>query len=110
MLDMHSDAAADPAPQSPLPASPPLVLAPDSSVPAARRARAAWRQPAPWRMPGRNGGPPEGVRARAARALSVVFEASEDENKRVILELVAGGPPRTRVLDLGCFNGADRKS
>jgi len=41
-----------------------------------------------------------------SRALSRVFEATEDENKRVILELVAGGPPRNRVLDLGCFNGA----
>ena len=38
--------------------------------------------------------------------LADVFEASEDENKRVILRLVASGTPRQRVLDLGCFNGA----
>jgi SAM-dependent methyltransferase len=39
-------------------------------------------------------------------ALAAVFEASEDENRRVILELVASGPRRELLLDLGCFNGA----
>ncbi len=120
MLDMHRDPAATaaetplpvPAPAAPLvlavaavePAAAPVVPAGAPSPP--RRTRAAWRQPAPWRIPGRNGGPPAGARARAARALSVVFEASEDENKRVILDLVASGAARERVLDLGCFNGA----
>jgi len=45
-------------------------------------------------------------RGRVSRYLVDVFEASEDENKRVILEAVAAGPPRDRVLDLGCYNGA----
>jgi SAM-dependent methyltransferase len=62
----------------------------------------AWRQPAPLGAEDTQRGP----RARALRRLASVFEASEDENKRVILELVARGPARARVLDLGCFNGA----
>jgi SAM-dependent methyltransferase len=64
---------------------------------------AAWRQPAPL---GDTEGRPRGLRARLSRGLASVFEASEDENKQVILDLVANGPARPRVLDLGCFNGA----
>ena len=64
---------------------------------------AGWRQPQPIAASNEL---PSGIRARVSRALAEVFEASEDENKRVILELVAGGPSRGRVLDLGCFNGA----
>jgi SAM-dependent methyltransferase len=41
-----------------------------------------------------------------SRALATVFEAAEDENKDVILGLVAAGEPRARVLDLGCYNGS----
>ncbi len=68
---------------------------------------AEWRQPPP-RPPANDGVSvrPSGLRARVGAALATVFEASEDENKRVILELVAAGAPRERVLDLGCFNGA----
>jgi SAM-dependent methyltransferase len=47
-----------------------------------------------------------GLRGRVSTALAGVFEASEDENRRAILELVAAGAPRERVVDLGCFNGA----
>jgi SAM-dependent methyltransferase len=64
---------------------------------------AAWRQPAPL---GNADAQPRGLRARVSRGLASVFEASEDENKQVILDLVASGPARPRVLDLGCFNGA----
>jgi SAM-dependent methyltransferase len=64
---------------------------------------AAWRQPAPL---GNTEAQPRGLRARVSRGLASVFEASEDENKQVILDLVTQGPPRPRVLDLGCFNGA----
>jgi SAM-dependent methyltransferase len=64
---------------------------------------AAWRQPAPL---GDAAAQPRGLRARVSRGLASVFEASEDENKQVILDLVANGPARPRVLDLGCFNGA----
>jgi SAM-dependent methyltransferase len=69
-------------------------------------AEAAWRQPAP--HPPVNGGStaPGLLRRRLSGALAAVFEASEDENRRVILELVASGPRRERLLDLGCFNGA----
>ncbi len=66
-----------------------------------------WRQPAP--RPAATETErlrPRGLRARMAEALSAVFMATEDENKRVILELVTSGAPRERVLDLGCFNGA----
>jgi SAM-dependent methyltransferase len=88
------------------PSEPAAPAVPGAPAPAPAR-RAAWRQPSPFRMPGLNGNRPRGVlRARASRALSEVFEASEDENKRVILELVAQGPARRRVLDIGCFNGA----
>jgi SAM-dependent methyltransferase len=38
--------------------------------------------------------------------LTRVFEASEEENKRVILDTVAGGAARARLLDLGCYDGA----
>jgi SAM-dependent methyltransferase len=64
---------------------------------------AAWRQPAPL---GNAAAQPRGLRARVSRALASVFEASEDENKQVILDLVANGAARPRVVDLGCFNGA----
>ena len=68
--------------------------------------RAAWRQPPPWAAGERSRTrAPSGLRARATRVLADVFEASEDENKRVILRLVASGTPRQRMLDLGCFNG-----
>lgn len=67
----------------------------------------SWRQPPP--TPLHDEVPDSGsrsLRSRASGFLSRVFEASEDENKRVILRAVAAGPPRRRVLDLGCFNGA----
>jgi SAM-dependent methyltransferase len=66
----------------------------------------AWRQPPPLPPAEATSSRPNGLRARVLRGLATVFEASEDENKRVILELVSAGPPRERVLDLGCFNGA----
>jgi methionine biosynthesis protein MetW len=68
---------------------------------------AEWRQPQPRpaavdaTIP-----PPSGMRARFGAALASVFEQSEDENRRQILDLVAHGPARPRLLDLGCFNGA----
>lgn len=68
---------------------------------------AEWRQPAP--RPGPAGSPikpPKGLRARFGAALADIFERSEDENRRQILALVANGPARERLLDLGCFNGA----
>jgi SAM-dependent methyltransferase len=46
------------------------------------------------------------VRALLGGALAGVFERSEDENRHQILALAANGPPRPRLLDLGCFNGA----
>jgi SAM-dependent methyltransferase len=64
---------------------------------------AAWRQPAPV---GKAEARPRGLRARVSRGLASVFEASEDANKQVILELVAKGLARPRLLDLGCYNGA----
>ncbi|MGA2471645.1 MAG: class I SAM-dependent methyltransferase [Solirubrobacteraceae bacterium] len=68
---------------------------------------AEWRQPPPRITPAAgSAAPARPLRARLSRALARVFEASEDENRRVILELVAAGPPRERLLDLGCFNGA----
>jgi SAM-dependent methyltransferase len=63
----------------------------------------AWRQPAPLDNAAAQR---RGLCARVSRGLASVFEASEDENKQVILNLVANGPARPRVLDLGCFNGA----
>jgi methionine biosynthesis protein MetW len=68
---------------------------------------ADWRQPPP--LPALNGSAPSVASAaggRLSRSLASVFEASEDENRRVILELIVRGPARDRVLDLGCFNGA----
>ncbi len=44
--------------------------------------------------------------SRVRSHLTRVFEASEEENRRVILEAVAGGPPRARLLDVGCDDGA----
>jgi SAM-dependent methyltransferase len=68
--------------------------------------RAAWRQPAPL-VPARSvDARRRGVRRLLSRTLAGIFEAAEDENKRVILELVASQAPSERVLDLGCFNGA----
>src|SRR5579864_3930417 len=66
-----------------------------------RTSHAAWRQPSPLpagEIPRADS--PSGLRARATRLLADVFEASEDENKRVILRLVASATPRQRVLDL----------
>ncbi len=66
-----------------------------------------WRQPPPGPPASLNGDrPPGAIKARLGRYLTAVFEGSEDENKRVILDTVAAGPPRPRLLDLGCFNGA----
>ena len=68
---------------------------------------AEWRQPAP--RPASTGSaitPPKGLRAHLGSALADVFERSEDENRRQILELAAKGPARPRLIDLGCFNGA----
>jgi SAM-dependent methyltransferase len=68
---------------------------------------AAWRQPAPLSpVESPELAPPAGLRARLSGALAGVFEASEDENRRVILDVIASGPPRERLLDLGCLNGA----
>ncbi|WP_372790522.1 class I SAM-dependent methyltransferase [Paraconexibacter sp.] len=53
-----------------------------------------------------NGARPRGPKAAVARYLSSVFETSEDECKLTILDAVAADPPRERLLDLGCFNGA----
>jgi SAM-dependent methyltransferase len=38
--------------------------------------------------------------------LTRVFRASEGENRRMIFEAVAGGPSRSRLLDIGCYDGA----
>jgi SAM-dependent methyltransferase len=68
---------------------------------------AEWRQPRP--LPALDATARVGhgtLRARLAGRLANVFEASEDENRRVILDLLANGPQRERLLDLGCFNGA----
>ncbi len=69
---------------------------------------ADWRQPPPLAVSKEavDGLGRGGLRGRASHALANVFEASEDENKHVILGLVAGAAPFERVLDLGCFNGA----
>jgi SAM-dependent methyltransferase len=67
--------------------------------------RRGWRQPKPDEAAPATA--PRGSRiAGLRRSLTGVFEASEDENKQVILDTVAAGPQRPRVLDLGCFNGA----
>ena len=58
-----------------------------------------------WRQPAVITPAPLGVRGRLSAALGGVFEASEDENRRVILDVVARGPARRRLLDLGCYNG-----
>lgn len=47
-----------------------------------------------------------GPRERMRRTLARVFETAEEENRRAILAAVAAGPPRRRVLDLGCHDGA----
>jgi methionine biosynthesis protein MetW len=68
---------------------------------------AEWRQPAP--RPASADSTivrPRGLRMRIGSALANVFERSEDENRRQILELATQGPPRPRLIDLGCFNGA----
>ena len=81
-------------------------MAPSFLISASSR-MSAWRQPPPTPVgdpaldPATNS-----WRSRVGGFLSQVFEASEDENKLVILRAVAAGPPRCRVLDLGCFNGA----
>ena len=69
---------------------------------------AEWRQPAPVSPNGKVLAAPagQGLRGRLSARLAGVFEASEDENRRVILDLIAAGPPRARLVDLGCFNGA----
>lgn len=67
----------------------------------------AWRQPPPQpagRSDHATGG--NGVKRALRRYLGRVFEASEDENHRVILQMAAAGPARSRLLDLGCYNGA----
>jgi SAM-dependent methyltransferase len=66
---------------------------------------AEWRQPTPVEVPDVPV-PAPGLKRRVGRYLVDVFERSEDENKRVIMDAVASGPPRSRLLDLGCFNGA----
>ncbi len=69
--------------------------------------RSDWRQPTPGAPPPElNGDRPRGPRAAVSRYLSSVFETSEDECKLAILRAVTADPPRRRVLDLGCFNGA----
>jgi len=70
-------------------------------VAAATETREAWRQPAPQPFTGRTVS-----RARLARALTNVFEASEDANKHQILDLVGAAGPFPRILDIGCYNGA----
>lgn len=64
----------------------------------------SWRQPPPGDAV-LDAAPPSGVRGRVGAYLGRVFEASEDENHRVILDAVAAGPPRPRLLDLGCLDG-----
>lgn len=67
----------------------------------------AWRQPTP---PAADAAhdveTPGGVKRRVGRYLARIFEASEDENHRVLLRTAAAGPRRRRLLDLGCYNGA----
>jgi SAM-dependent methyltransferase len=69
---------------------------------------AEWRQPRPLPAVSQTGKAlaPGSLRGRLSGGLAGVFEASEDENRRVILDLVRAGPQRRRVVDLGCFNGA----
>jgi SAM-dependent methyltransferase len=68
---------------------------------------AAWRQPPPQVGPPADDAARGGTLKRAlSQRLAQVFEDSEDENHRVILAMAAAGPPRRRLLDLGCYNGA----
>lgn len=66
----------------------------------------AWRQPAPQATDLPAPAPASAAKRALGGYLSRVFEDSEDENHRVILALAAAGPPRARLLDLGCYNGA----
>ena len=63
-------------------------------------AEAAWRQPAPRTQVNGDSREQGLLHRRLSGALAAVFEASEDENRRVILELVASGPRRELLLDL----------
>lgn len=64
--------------------------------------RRAWRSPEGRPLGGTGGRPAGGLSARLAR----VFEQTEDENKQIILQVVADGAPHRRLLDAGCYSGA----
>lgn len=49
---------------------------------------------------------PSAGKAVLGRLLGSVFAASEEENRREILRIVAAHAPLPRVLDLGCHDGA----
>ena len=61
----------------------------------------AWRSP-PAELPAGDAR----SQGRLRGYLTSVFEASEDENKRVILAYARAEPARRRILDIGCYNGA----